>query len=240
MDYRFGIIGSGSWATALVKILTDNNQKVNWWIRNSPIIEQIKKRRHNPHYLSSAYFDVSLLSMSDDINKIIDESDILVLAVPSAYIKQVLTNVPASTLQNKKILSAIKGLVPQQDLLLNEFLLNEFNFPIENIYCRERKKQSHREKEQYEKQDSAEDFFKVEENGLEFLVNLTDYLDTGLFLDHRITRGMVRKEFAHKRVLNLFAYTGSFSVYAASGNAAEVTTVDLSKTYLEWAKIILS
>jgi len=135
MDYRFGIIGSGSWATALVKILTDNNQKVNWWIRNTPIIEQIKKRRHNPHYLSSAYFDVSLLSMSDDINKIIDQSDILVLAVPSAYIKQVLTNVPASTLQNKKILSAIKGLVPQQDLLLNEFLLKEFNFPIENYFA---------------------------------------------------------------------------------------------------------
>ena len=102
MDHRFGIIGSGSWATALVKILTDNNQPVNWWIRNSPVIEQIKKRRHNPHYLSSAYFDVSLLSMSDDINRIIDQSDILVLAVPSAYIKQVLANVPASTLQNKK------------------------------------------------------------------------------------------------------------------------------------------
>jgi len=135
MDYRFGIIGSGSWATALVKILTDNNQKVNWWIRNSPIIEQIKKRRHNPHYLSSAYFDVSLLSMSDDLNRIIDQSDVLVLAVPSAYIKQVLTNVPASTLQNKKILSAIKGLVPQQDLLLNEFLLKEFNFSIENYFA---------------------------------------------------------------------------------------------------------
>ena len=135
MDHRFGIIGSGSWATALVKILTDNNQRVNWWIRNSPIIEQIKKRRHNPHYLSSAYFDVSLLSMSDDINRIIDQSDILVLAVPSAYIKQVLANVPASTLQNKKILSAIKGLVPQQDLLLNEYLLKEFNFSIENYFA---------------------------------------------------------------------------------------------------------
>ena len=135
MDHRFGIIGSGSWATALVKILTDNNQRVNWWIRNSPIIEQIKKRRHNPHYLSSAYFDVSLLSMSDDINRIIDQSDIIVLAVPSAYIKQVLANVPASTLQNKKILSAIKGLVPQQELLLNEYLLQEFNFPIENYFA---------------------------------------------------------------------------------------------------------
>ena len=135
MVCRFGIIGGGSWATALVKILTDNNQEVNWWIRNSPIIEQIKKRGHNPYYLSSAYFDVSLLSMSDDINQVIDQSDILVLAVPSAYIKQVLSNVPAPALKNKKILSAIKGLIPQQDLLLNEFLQNEFDFPIENYFA---------------------------------------------------------------------------------------------------------
>src|SRR5687768_299164 len=135
MDHRFGIIGSGSWATALVKILTDNNQKVNWWIRNNPIIEQIKKRRHKPRYLSSAYLDVSLLFMSNDVNKIIEQSDILVLAVPSAYIKQVLATAPVSTLQNKKILSAIKGLVPQQDLLLNEYLLKEFNFPIENYFA---------------------------------------------------------------------------------------------------------
>lgn len=108
--------------------------------------------------------------------------------------------------------------------------------PVENIFNRERKKQSHRDKEQYEKQNSTLEFFKVEENGLKFLVNLTDYLDTGLFLDHRITRQMVRESSAGKRVLNLFCYTGSFSVYAAFGNAASVTSVDLSKTYLEWAK----
>src|SRR5436190_23918417 len=102
---RFGIIGSGSWATALAKILTDNNQKVNWWIRNAPVIEQIKKRRHNPHYLSSAYFDISLLSLSDDVNKIIEESDIIVLAVPSAYVIQVLSSVNPSSLRNKKIIS---------------------------------------------------------------------------------------------------------------------------------------
>ena len=108
--------------------------------------------------------------------------------------------------------------------------------PEENIYSRERKRLSHRKSEQYEKQNSAQEFFKVEENGLQFLINLTDYLDTGLFLDHRITREMVRKESQNKRVLNLFCYTGSFSVYAASGNAATVTSVDLSKTYLEWAR----
>jgi 23S rRNA (cytosine1962-C5)-methyltransferase len=113
---------------------------------------------------------------------------------------------------------------------------NVLNLPVEAIYSRERKRLSHRESEQYEKQNSAQQFFEVEENGLQFLINLTDYLDTGLFLDHRITREMVRAESSDKRVLNLFCYTGSFSVYAASGNAATVTSVDLSKTYLEWAK----
>jgi 23S rRNA (cytosine1962-C5)-methyltransferase len=108
--------------------------------------------------------------------------------------------------------------------------------PEENIYSRERRRLSHRENEQYEKQNFAQQFLTVEENGLKFLINITDYLDTGLFLDHRITREMVRKESANKRVLNLFCYTGSFSVYAASGNATAVTSVDLSKTYLEWAK----
>ena len=78
--------------------------------------------------------------------------------------------------------------------------------------------------------------FVVEENGLKFIVNLSDYLDTGLFPDHRITRQLVREQSAGKKVLNLFAYTGSFSVYAAAGGAAEVVTVDLSKTYLNWAE----
>jgi 23S rRNA (cytosine1962-C5)-methyltransferase len=117
-----------------------------------------------------------------------------------------------------------------------EVISKILNLPVDNIYSRERKRQSHRDKEQYEKQNSAQDFFKVEENGLQFLINLTDYLDTGLFLDHRITREMVKKASPDKRVLNLFCYTGSFSVYAASGNAKSVTSVDLSKTYLEWAK----
>ncbi len=76
----------------------------------------------------------------------------------------------------------------------------------------------------------------VKESDLSFILNLTDYLDTGLFLDHRITREMVRKDSAGKRVLNLFCYTGSFTVYSASGNAAHITSVDLSKTYIHWAK----
>jgi glycerol-3-phosphate dehydrogenase (NAD(P)+) len=132
---RFGIIGSGSWATALVKILTDNQQKVNWWIRNAPVIDQIKRRRHNPHYLSSAYFDISLISLSHDINQVIETSDIIVLAVPSAYISQVLSEINPGLLQSKKIISAIKGILPEHDVLLNEYLAKEFRFSIENYFA---------------------------------------------------------------------------------------------------------
>lgn len=89
---------------------------------------------------------------------------------------------------------------------------------------------------QYKKFDVTKQERIVPEGGLNFILNLSDYLDTGLFLDHRITRAMVRDEAKGKRVLNLFCYTGSFSVYAAHGGAASVTSVDLSKTYINWAK----
>jgi len=107
--------------------------------------------------------------------------------------------------------------------------------PDENIFYRQRQRKAGR-RGQYEKLSSEEEFFVVEENGLKFRINLTDYLDTGLFLDHRITREMVRQESNMKRVLNLFCYTGSFSVYAGAAGASEVHSVDLSKTYLNWAE----
>ena len=88
---------------------------------------------------------------------------------------------------------------------------------------------------QYEKLDSAGQEFVVHEGGHRFLVNLADYLDTGLFLDHRETRALVQRLAHGKRVLNLFAYTGSFSVYAAAGGALRTVTMDLSPTYLDWA-----
>jgi 23S rRNA (cytosine1962-C5)-methyltransferase len=107
--------------------------------------------------------------------------------------------------------------------------------PETQIYVRQRKRMSHRD-EQYEKIATRQEYFTVLESGLKFLVNLTDYLDTGLFLDHRITRQLIRDQVKDKRVLNLFCYTGSFSVYAAAAGAASVTSVDLSKTYLGWAE----
>ena len=117
--FKIGVIGNGSWATALVKILTDNGLGLSWWIRNASSIEHIKKRRHNPHYLSSAYFDISLLNMEEDVSEVVRASDLLVLAVPSAYIQGVLEQIDPSLLKGKKILSAIKGLVPGPDVLLN-------------------------------------------------------------------------------------------------------------------------
>ena len=106
--------------------------------------------------------------------------------------------------------------------------------PAENIYLRIRQRKEGR-LGQYQKLDETRHEFAVNEQGLKFLVNLSDYLDTGLFLDHRVTRQMVREEARGKSVLNLFCYTGSFSVYAAAGEAKKVVSVDLSKTYLDWA-----
>ena len=82
---KLGIIGSGSWGTALAKILTDNNHKIYWWIRNNAVIDQFKKRKHNPQYLNSAYFDLSLLQFSANVSDVIKNSDCIVIAVPSAY-----------------------------------------------------------------------------------------------------------------------------------------------------------
>ena len=107
--------------------------------------------------------------------------------------------------------------------------------PDDKIYLKQRKRKTDRQ-DQYQKTGSEMEFFTVQEAGLQFKVNLSDYLDTGLFLDHRITRTMVRDQAKDKKVLNLFCYTGSFSVYAAAGGAASVVSVDLSKTYLNWAE----
>ena len=120
---------------------------------------------------------------------------------------------------------------------LNDMLtvLSEIHHvPIGNIFHKVRKRQ--KGNSQYEKMDSSERFLQIREYGNEFLVNLSDYLDTGLFLDHRIIRKTIGQEAKGKHFLNLFAYTGTATVYAAKGGAKSTTTVDLSNRYLDWAK----
>jgi glycerol-3-phosphate dehydrogenase (NAD(P)+) len=129
-----GIIGNGSWATALVKMLTDNGHTVNWWMRNGKAIEHIKKRGHNPNYLPSAHFNTDLLQLSDDIRTIVEVSGLLVLAVPSAYIQSALEPLDKEALQSKKVLSAMKGLVSEEGLLLNDFLYQTYDLPLTHYF----------------------------------------------------------------------------------------------------------
>jgi 23S rRNA (guanine2445-N2)-methyltransferase / 23S rRNA (guanine2069-N7)-methyltransferase len=109
-----------------------------------------------------------------------------------------------------------------------------FGIALDRIHFRTRKK--HKRGEQYTKRAEEGVFHRVREGGLEFLVNFTDYQDTGLFLDHRPTRALIRERAASQRFLNLFAYTGSATVYAAAGGARNTLSVDLSNTYLAWAR----
>lgn len=131
---QFGIIGSGSWATALAKILTDNGNTIHWWIRNNDTINLIKKRRHNPHYLSAVYFNQLQLVMSDDIAEVVAKSDVLVVAVPSAYAVAALSALPANALKGKKIVSAIKGILPTENILLNDFLAIHYQLPLDDYF----------------------------------------------------------------------------------------------------------
>lgn len=131
----FGILGSGSWGTALAKILTDNGHKIYWWNRNEKSIQQIITRRHNPQYLSTAYFDISKLSLTTDPAEVINHSDCIIVAIPSAYTTDTLLSLDKNIFRDKKIVSAIKGILPEENLLLNEFLKREFDVPLENYFA---------------------------------------------------------------------------------------------------------
>lgn len=131
---QFGIIGGGSWATALAKILTDNGNTIHWYIRNEESIQSFKKRRHNPHYLSSAYFNPAQLHLDADINAVIEASEVVVVAVPSAYVEEALLQVSPEKWTGKKIVSAVKGITPTNNQLLHEFLAAHFQIPLEQYF----------------------------------------------------------------------------------------------------------
>jgi len=131
---NFGIIGSGSWATALAKILTDNNCNINWLVRSERMVEHITKRHHNPNYLSSVYFNTNLLSLSTDVSKVVAGSDCVVVAAPSAYVPDGLKPLPRDAFKNKKVISAVKGILPVNNQLLNDFLKKEFEFPLQDYF----------------------------------------------------------------------------------------------------------
>ncbi len=132
---QFGILGSGSWATALAKILTDGDHPINWWIRNTDTVNYMQQRRHNPHYLSNAYFNTQLLQLSDSIHYVVEKSDVLIIGVPSAYAHNALGILNKDAFKNKKIISAIKGILPEKNQLMHEYLAERFDVPLEDYFA---------------------------------------------------------------------------------------------------------
>jgi glycerol-3-phosphate dehydrogenase (NAD(P)+) len=131
---QLGIIGSGSWATALAKICTDNKESINWCVRSEEIVNHLKHRHHNPGYLSSVYFDTNILNLSTDIAATIAASDCVLIAVPSAYVIPSLSALPANAFEGKKVISAVKGILPDNNLLLNDYLKDTFNMPLSDYF----------------------------------------------------------------------------------------------------------
>ena len=134
MTHQFAILGNGSWSSALVKILTDNGYSVNWWMRSKAAIDHLRNTHHNPHYLKSVNYDMKRIHLFDDVASCILESDIILIGIPSAFITETISHLPADIFEKKMILSAIKGILPEQHVLLNEYLESAFHVSI-NQYC---------------------------------------------------------------------------------------------------------
>ena len=123
---KFGVIGSGSWATALIKILSENNNDINWYIRNTENIEFIKKNSHNPNYLSSVELNLKKLKISAEINEVVEVSNVIIIAVPSEFVNDEMKKIGVD-ISNKIIICALKGLVPETNLLFGEHMQKYFN-----------------------------------------------------------------------------------------------------------------
>lgn len=129
---KIAIMGGGSWATALAKIMLSTQERINWYMRRPDRIEDFKVMGHNPAYLSAVLFDTSRIDFYSDINKVIEDSDTLILAIPSPFLKQHLAKVTAS-MSDKFIISAIKGIVPDENMLITDYLSQYYQVPLDQI-----------------------------------------------------------------------------------------------------------
>jgi glycerol-3-phosphate dehydrogenase (NAD(P)+) len=129
---KIAVLGGGSWGTALIKILTQNKRNVGWYIRNPINVDFVKKHGHNPNYLSAANLKIKRLKISSDINQVVSEADVLILAIPSAFLSSELEKLNQS-IDDKIIFSAVKGVVPESMLIVGEHLNKKLNVPLEKI-----------------------------------------------------------------------------------------------------------
>lgn len=129
---KFAVIGGGSWATAITKMLCENLPEIAWYMRNESAIEHIKTQQHNPNYLSSVTFDVDQLRLTSNINEAVEYADYIIFAIPSAFLSKEMEQLTVS-LQGKIIFSAIKGIVPETSLIVGEHFNQTYNIPFEDI-----------------------------------------------------------------------------------------------------------
>lgn len=130
MNSKFAVIGGGSWATAIIKMLSNNCQEIGWWMRDDNQVKHIEEFGHNPKYLRSAEFDVDRIKVSTNLQEIIDQADILIIATPSAFIHDTLNG---KNLTGKKIVSAVKGIIPQRNEIPADYFQNVFNVELSNF-----------------------------------------------------------------------------------------------------------
>ena len=132
---KIAVVGGGSWATAIVKILSDNliDKEIYWWMRNNDAIEHIRKYNHNPHYLSSVEIKLPDENIGSDLKSIIAASNLILLNVPAAFLKEALKDISSDDLKGKKIISAIKGIVPDENMIIGEFMNQHYHIPFSDI-----------------------------------------------------------------------------------------------------------
>ena len=131
---QFGILGSGSWGTALAKLLTDNAHTIHWWLRSESNIDSFKDRRHNPQYLRNAFFNINLIRFSSNIEEVINNSSHILIVIPSAFVAEALRPLPKNIFEEKKVISAVKGILPEENILLNEYLKIHFNVELQDYF----------------------------------------------------------------------------------------------------------
>jgi len=131
-NLKFAVIGGGSWATAIAKMLCVNLTEISWYMRNDAAIEHIKNHKHNPNYLSSVEFDNKKLKLTNDINEAVAYADYIIFAIPSAFLNAELEKLTVS-LKDKIIFSAIKGIVPETSLIVGEHFHYKYDIPYYNI-----------------------------------------------------------------------------------------------------------
>ena len=131
---NIAVIGGGSWATALVKILCTNLPIVNWWMRNDDAVDHILKYKHNPNYLRSVEFDLSKINVSSDLESIIGNADIIIIATPSAFLVKIFENFPKELFKDKVVFSAVKGIIPEYNAIPARFIHKTFGTPYDNMF----------------------------------------------------------------------------------------------------------